>query len=190
MAGLFFPNARGSRRRANVIGDGFKKALRNSGIPYRERGFDPRSHDLRHALALRSMRKIRKNRESGLVAPPYLSVRLGRCGMSITRRHLRLASGALSEIAEKRRDCPWRHRTHMGNPKMKPADFSEYLTEYLRRRLSRLKNAGGNTPVAYSGTFRCFLTCCRDAESMKTKNAGRHPSSGACRGTLRRMKTN
>lgn len=63
--------------------------------------------------------------------------------MSITRRHLRLVSGALSEIAEKRRDCPWRRYTHMGSPKMKPADFSEYLTEYLRRRLSRLKTPAG-----------------------------------------------
>ena len=55
----------------------------------------------------------------------------------------------------------------MGGPKMKPANFSKYLTEYLEHYLPELKNASENTLATYSDTFCYFLTYCQDVESVK-----------------------
>jgi integrase/recombinase XerD len=76
----------------------FRKALWNSGIPYRGKGVGPRIHDFRHTFAVHALRKsIREGRDI-YTALPILSVYLGHQSLAATEIYLRLTAECFPDI--------------------------------------------------------------------------------------------
>lgn len=88
----FFVKRNGHPCRAKTIYEGFRRVLREAGIPHGGKGQGPRLHDLRHVFALRSLVAMA---EAGLdlyYALPILSEYLGHQSLEATDRYVRLVA--------------------------------------------------------------------------------------------------
>lgn len=88
----FFVKRNGYPCRAKTIYEGFRRILREAGLPHGGRGQGPRLHDLRHVFAVRSLVAMA---ESGLdlyYALPILSEYLGHQSLEATDYYVRLVA--------------------------------------------------------------------------------------------------
>ncbi|NLC25026.1 MAG: tyrosine-type recombinase/integrase [Fastidiosipila sp.] len=88
----FFVKRNGCKCRSKTIYEGFRKILRNSGIPHGGKGLGPRLHDIRHTFAVHSMVTMAKSGLDLYYSLPILSDYLGHQSLEATDKYVRLTS--------------------------------------------------------------------------------------------------
>lgn len=101
---FFYPNHRKEKYVRSGVSSHIKKIMREAGIIYD--GYKvPRTHDIRHSFAVRSLKKMEESGMDVFCSLPLLSAYMGHCDIKSTEYYLRLTDNAFSEITNAMCQC-------------------------------------------------------------------------------------